>query len=299
MDIERLQEFLLIAQNHSFKQTAQTLKVSEAVLSARINTLEKNLGIRLFQRNAHKVALTAKGLQFLPDATQIVASFHQLQQRISSISYNTYRNLRFAFSGTKMPALFGPYLDQVNLKHPDLHLELMDDQSFGIVQGLNEGLCDGFLTYGTPDLNFPQVSRQLLYSTQPCVLVNRSHPLANKAHISFSELDGECFALYPQTAESSLRNLEQELLTRSGITYTIYDEPQSPQFYRMLVPIGKAVVLCPWVIRDDLPPNTIPLAIDDASEMFNMYFFYRQENPNPFMAEFLEGLKEKVRGNIL
>ena len=102
MDIERLQEFLLIAQNHSFKQTAQTLKVSEAVLSARINTLEKNLGIRLFQRNAHKVALTAKGLQFLPDATQIVASFHQLQQRISSISYNTYRNLRFAFSGTKI-----------------------------------------------------------------------------------------------------------------------------------------------------------------------------------------------------
>ena len=299
MDIDRLQEFLMIAQKHSFKQTAQALNISEAVLSARINTLEKSIGIRLFQRNAHKVELTPKGLQFLPDATQIVDSYRQLHQRITSIRYNTYRQLRFAFSGTKMPALFGPYLDQVNLKHPDLHLELMDDQVFGIVQGLNEGLCDGFLTYGTQDLNFPQICRELLYTTQPCVLVNRFHPLANKAHISFSELNGECFALYPQTAESSLRNLEKELLEHSGITYTTYDEPQSPQFYRMLVPIGKAVVLCPWVIRDDLPPNTIPVAIDDATEMFNMYLFYRKENPNPFMPEFLAGLKEKVQGNIL
>ena len=299
MDIDRLQEFVLIAENHSFKQTAQQLKVSEAVLSARIATLEKNMGIRLFQRDAHKVELTAKGLQFLPDATQIVDSYNQLQERISTISYNTYRNLRFAFSGTKMPAIIGPYLDKVNLKHPDIHLELTDDQAFGVVQGLNENLCDGFLTYGTFDLNYPGACRELLYSTQPCVLVNRSHPLANKAHISFSELNGECFALYPQTAESSLRNLEKELLEHSGIAYTTYDEPQSPQFYRMLVPIGKAVVLCPWVIRDDLPPNTIPLAIDDASEMFNMFLFYRKENPNPFWPEFLAGLRQYADGTKL
>ena len=64
MDIDRLQEFLMIAQKHSFKQTAQALNISEAVLSARINTLEKSIGIRLFQRNAHKVELTLKGYNF-------------------------------------------------------------------------------------------------------------------------------------------------------------------------------------------------------------------------------------------
>lgn len=299
MDIDRLEEFLLIAEQRSFKRSAALLGVSQAVLSARIAALEKSMGVRLLERDAHRVELTDKGLQFLPDAQSIVASYQKMKGGLSTIRYNRYRSLKLAISGALMPARVGPYLDEVNMEHPDIHIELMDDHDFGVLQGLNEGLCDAYLTYGKSGLSFPHIERALLYTAQPCALVNRAHPLSNRAHISLRELDGERFVLYPPTAELSIRELESALLERSGIAYTTYDDPVSPLFYQLLVPIGKAIAICPWVVRDTLPPNTVPLMIDDAADAFNMYLFYRADAPNPFFSEFLGGLTEFDKGRSI
>ncbi len=299
MDIDRLQEFLLIAEQQSFRKSAERLGVSPAVLSARMATLEKSMGFRLLERDAHRVELTPKGQQFLPDAQQIVNTYVQTQKQLRSINYNTYRSLKIAISGTFMPARVGPYLDIVNLEHPDIHLELTDDHDFGVVRGLAEGLCDVYLTYGRSDLSFPGVAQELLYSAQTCALVNRSHPLFSKAHISMRELNGEQFALYPETAEPSIRDLEKRILEQSKIAYTTYDDAMSPAFYRLLVPIGKAIILCPWVIRDTLPPNTTLLSIDDAPDSYNMFLFCRENSTNPYLPKFLDGLRAYQEGGAL
>lgn len=299
MEIERLQEFILIAEQGSFRKSAALLGVSPAVLSARMAALEKSMGVRLLERDAHRVALTPKGRQFLPDAQKLASSYEQTKKRLGAINYNTYRSLKIAISGTFMPARVGPYLDIVNLEHPDMHLELADDHDFGVVRGLAEGLCDVYLTYGKSDLSFPGVTQELLYAAQTCALVNRSHPLFSKAHISMRELNGEQFALYPKTAEPAIRDLEKQMLEQSKISYTVYDEAMSPQFYRLLVPIGKAIVLCPWVIRDTLPPNTTLLTVDDAPDSYNMWLFYRENSPNPYLPKFLEGLRAYQEGGVL
>jgi len=40
-----------------------------------------------------------------------------------------------------------------------------------------------------------------------------------------------------------------------------------------------------------IPPNTIALPVIDPSFEITMYMFYRADNPNPYMTEFLEGLR--------
>lgn len=55
MKIEVLNEFLLLATNLSFTETARSLYVSQSVLSSHIIGLEKELGVRLFVRDRHSV----------------------------------------------------------------------------------------------------------------------------------------------------------------------------------------------------------------------------------------------------
>ena len=290
MNIDRLLEFLTISETKSFKKTAEMMNISAAVLSARIAVLEKSLGVKLLLRDAHRVELTDAGLQFLPDAQRIVGSVEQLKRRFKTIGSNTYRSLRIALSGTLMPPKVGPYLDFVNGNHPDIHLELLNDASFDVPGGLNEDLCDIFLTYGTSELHFDGIERQLIYSSQTCVLVNKSDPLAYYSHVHMQDLDGRRFILYPKTSETAFRDLELKMLNSAMISYSLYEDTVSPEFYRWLVPIGKGVSFFPWVSRETMPPNTAQLAIDDAADSFNMYLFYRKDSQNPFLPEFLEGL---------
>ena len=75
MDFARVSEFVEIARAGSLSAAAQTLGVPAATLSARMKSLEKSLGVGLFDRRGRSLALTAAGQRFLPHAQQIVQHY--------------------------------------------------------------------------------------------------------------------------------------------------------------------------------------------------------------------------------
>ncbi len=65
MDLERLNEFIVIAEKKSIKKAAGELLLSPAALSARLCAFERSLGITLFNRSVSPLALTSDGSRFL------------------------------------------------------------------------------------------------------------------------------------------------------------------------------------------------------------------------------------------
>ena len=78
MDIQRLEEFTVLASSATFREAAAKLGISPALLSSRIAGLEKKLGVPLLERSAHRVELTAAGRRFLTDAKALDAEYRQL-----------------------------------------------------------------------------------------------------------------------------------------------------------------------------------------------------------------------------
>jgi DNA-binding transcriptional LysR family regulator len=58
MDIDQVRTFLAVAANGSFLEAATRLHVTQSTVSARIHSLETDLGIKLFVRNRSGAALT-------------------------------------------------------------------------------------------------------------------------------------------------------------------------------------------------------------------------------------------------
>src|ERR1700761_7173497 len=78
-----LESFVKSAELSSFSASARQLGLTPAAVSRNVATLERELGVRLFQRSTRRVVLTEAGEQLLANAG---APLRLLQKAMSDIS---------------------------------------------------------------------------------------------------------------------------------------------------------------------------------------------------------------------
>jgi DNA-binding transcriptional LysR family regulator len=82
MDINQAQTFLTIAAHGSFLEAARRLHLTQSTVSARIQTLEADLGAKLFVRNRAGASLTPAGRRFLQHAKTLVLTVEQARHDV-------------------------------------------------------------------------------------------------------------------------------------------------------------------------------------------------------------------------
>lgn len=83
MNIELLRTFLEVARLRHFGRSAEGLFITQAAVSARIKTLESQLGVSLFDRGRSGVRLTPAGHRLLRHAESIVAGWRKARQDVA------------------------------------------------------------------------------------------------------------------------------------------------------------------------------------------------------------------------
>ena len=76
----RLRIFVTLASEKSFTRAASVLGVSQPAVSQNISELEKQFGVKLFDRQRGEAVLTPAGEVFLEKATEILSKYHDLSQ---------------------------------------------------------------------------------------------------------------------------------------------------------------------------------------------------------------------------
>lgn len=82
MNFEQLETLVCLSRLRSFRAVAEALNTSQPGVSLRIQRLEEELGVLLFDRTQRSVSLTALGRECLAYAEQIVAWRDELQSRV-------------------------------------------------------------------------------------------------------------------------------------------------------------------------------------------------------------------------
>ncbi|MGM9604890.1 MAG: LysR family transcriptional regulator [Faecousia sp.] len=284
MDFQRLAEFVSVAKYGSIKKAAQELGISSATLCARLLRFEEHLGAQLFLRSGQTMQLTAAGEHLLSSAAEILADYRRITQEVRSTAAHYYHRLRIAITGSNMPLYLGPFLDQLNLTYPDIQLDILDDSRYGIVEGIQSGEIDIYFAPVMADFDCKNLAKHSISSTQ-YIILPKTHPLAERSMLSIRELDGQQFLLYPKTAEPAIRTFQLRNLNDSGIRYTVYESSTSTVFYKLLIPVGKGLLLRPSSMMD-LPPNCVCLPVTDLPYPATTCFFYDKSNPNPDVIAF-------------
>ena len=74
LDLRLVRYFIVVAEQRRFVSAAAQLHITQPSLSRQIRSLEKQLGVRLFNRTAHGSRLTDAGEAFLPHAIALLRS---------------------------------------------------------------------------------------------------------------------------------------------------------------------------------------------------------------------------------
>src|SRR5208282_4502748 len=97
--------FRQVVESGSFVGAADRLDLSTAMVSKHVMAIEKRLGVRLLNRNSHKLSLTDPGSFYLERCKAILQDLHKTELEMESLSSAPRGTLRIAFCDTCIPGL--------------------------------------------------------------------------------------------------------------------------------------------------------------------------------------------------
>lgn len=114
--------FVAVMEHRSFSKAGRELRVSTAVVSARVAHLEKQIGVRLFNRTTRQVVPTEEAKPYFEDCKKILHQVEDAEAALSSRKENPSGDLKLT-----APLVFGeryvaPLLPEFQKIYPDLRV---------------------------------------------------------------------------------------------------------------------------------------------------------------------------------
>jgi DNA-binding transcriptional LysR family regulator len=129
--IAEIAAFAAVAEQGSFTKAAAALGRDATVLSRRVQSLERRLGVRLFARTTRHVALTEAGAGFLARTQAIVSALHEAHEEASAHGGGEARGtLRLALPATFGRMWIAPFLPEFMSAHPQVRIDVSYSNRF-------------------------------------------------------------------------------------------------------------------------------------------------------------------------
>lgn len=145
MTITQLEYVVAVATYKSFVSAAEKCFVTQPTLSMQIQKLEEELGIKLFDRNKHPIAITALGEAIVAQARIALAECEKIHDLIQSQQNNLEGSFKFAVIPTISPYILPTLLQNYSASYPDVKLEVKELETNQIIAALRNNEIDAAL----------------------------------------------------------------------------------------------------------------------------------------------------------
>ncbi|THA40274.1 LysR family transcriptional regulator [Streptomyces sp. A1547] len=241
--IRHLQCFVAVAEERHFGRAAELLGMAQPPLSQRIQRLERELGVRLFERTSRQVTITAAGTMLLDDARLLLARADALAATARRIRNGESGLLRAALPPDLAGEAIAAILAAFRQHHPGVELELHELSTAEQLARFASRELDVGLVRHPCDLAGlelgPVLRREL------GVLLPREAPAATLDEVPLAALTGHGLVLFPRAEAPALHDDVLNTCARGGYTPATVRQGRGTGFVRGLVLSTNAVAFVP------------------------------------------------------
>lgn len=193
MNLQELRYLVAVAEHRHFGRAAEACNVSQPTLSSQIRKLEDELGVTLLERTNKRVDLTPVGSQILNHARRALAEAGQMEAVAQAARDPLVGPLKLGVIPTLAPYLMPMILKPLKQACPGMTLELWEDQTRSLIDGLRNHRLDVALLATPPDA--PEITELALFDEPLLAALPLHHRLAGAKSVNEKALAGELLVL--------------------------------------------------------------------------------------------------------
>lgn len=287
MDVRLLKAFVTVASLHNFTKAAEQLGYAQSTITSQIQLLEKELGVRLFDRLGKKVSLTPEGEHFLTDARQLLFSWEKAK---GSLSHSTSPHgiltigVNESVCSVKLPKL----LEEYRRQFPEVEFHIKIGSTDELELWLNENQIDVAVLldklWNVPELTVKICEEEILG-----FFVSPNHPLIDVKHILPHDVSDQPMLLVSHS--SCWKNIFQAVMEEANESYRIMLETASISDLKQFAILGFGVAVLPlYAVRQELESGKLSI-LDWKGKKLELYVqvvHHRDKWLSPSLEAFLD-----------
>ncbi|TXN30566.1 LysR family transcriptional regulator [Lacisediminihabitans profunda] len=243
LELRHVRYFIAVAEELNFGRAAARLHMAQPPLSAQIQALEKELGVRLFDRTGRGTTLTREGEVFLLEARQITDQVSRARRAVNQTAAGDLGRLRVA----GVPYAFLEELPMVvprfRRENPNIVLDLRESGTQESIDSLLAGTLDiAFVRAGDPVEGLEILPMR---TGRFEAIVPVGHRLVGVGPIDIADLAFEPFVVTSRDISPYYYDQSLSALANAGVTPRTVIEATSIQAQIGYVACGMGVSLVP------------------------------------------------------
>jgi LysR family transcriptional regulator, hca operon transcriptional activator len=292
MELRHLRYFIAVAEEGSFLTAAERrLHTSQPSLSRQIRDLELEVGVKLLERRARGVVLTAAGRVFLDHARLALSQVEAAAEGARRAEQPEKPVFVIGYLAGQEVVWLPHALRIIREEAPGVEIMLSSQSSPELALALMRGKMDvAFLRRETQTagLSFRFLTKEPLIAVLPA-----DYRLASRKKIRPHDLARESY-ISPARLAPVLKSVIDDYAATVGITLKAAYDAENLSGAMSLVASTGGVTLIPLYVQNMLTPNVVARALEGKSPAIDLMLGYNKTNSSPLLKQFLSRADELV-----
>lgn len=242
MDLGQIEAFVQVAQHRSFSKAAEALFLTQPSVTARIQSLERDLGESLFERNGRGVRMTEMGAAFLPYARRALKALQDGRDSIEGMRNLEIGSLKLGSALTVSTYVLPKILKKYTTAYPGVEVSVHTGRSEQVLQMV---LQDEVHCALERTVHHAEIVTVPLYEDDLVLVAPPEHRFAQKRGATIEEIGREPLILFDKG--SSYNALIQGVFRQHGIVPKTLMEMDTIEATKKMVEEGLGIALLPKV----------------------------------------------------
>jgi DNA-binding transcriptional LysR family regulator len=242
LDLGQIEAFVQVAQHRSFSKAADALFLTQPSVTARIQSLERDLGEALFERNGRGVRLTEMGGTFLPFARRALKALQEGRDALEGMRNLDIGTLKLGSALTVSTYVLPKILKQYCAAYPGVEVSVHTGRSEQVLQMV---LNDDVHCALERTVQHPEIVTIPLYEDDLALVASPDHRFARTGTASIEDVGREPLILFDKG--SSYNQLIQGVFRQHGIVPRTLMELDTIEATKKMVEEGLGIALLPKV----------------------------------------------------